>query len=145
MRDIFDVPPIGIDIDGTITEDPQFFNLLISIWPAPVYIITFRHDQERAMRDLRQYGIDSDNFELVLVNGHEKKAAEITKRGIKIMFDDTDEVICPIPGNVLVFKVRNDGNFDFPSKRWFYDKNTGIDFDEYVREITRRRESPGAE
>jgi hypothetical protein len=36
-----------------------------------------------------------------------------------------DEVITHIPEDVMVFKVRNGGNFCSDSGKWLYSKNTG--------------------
>src|SRR4051812_46263292 len=42
------VPALGIDLDGTIDQDPGFFSRLSEFWPGPVYIVTYRHDREKA-------------------------------------------------------------------------------------------------
>jgi hypothetical protein len=44
---------------------------------------------------------------------------------LKSIFDDMDEVITHIPEDVMVFKVRNGGNFCSDSGKWLYSKNTG--------------------
>lgn len=119
------VQPIGIDIDGTIDENPQFFGMLSRIWPAAVYIITFRRNPNETQRYLEELGITYT--ELILVNTFEQKAVEIKKRGIGIFFDDMDEVIAEIPENVTVLKVRNGGNFE--DKKWLYSKKTGTNID----------------
>ena len=54
-----------------------------------------------------------------------EKAAVIARLQIGVFFDDMDEVIGPIPESVKVFKVRNAGNFDFPARKWLYNRHTG--------------------
>jgi hypothetical protein len=36
-----------------------------------------------------------------------------------------DEVLQHVAPECKVFKIRNEGNFDFESKRWLYSKSTG--------------------
>lgn len=116
-------PAIGIDLDGTIDESPDFFRLLTAVWPGRVYVITFRLDYEQAKKDVAKFGVRYD--ELVLVDGFEQKAAVIVKHDIKVFFDDMDEVLMHVPEGVSVFKVRNGGNFDFDARKWLYDRKTG--------------------
>ncbi len=115
------VQPLGLDLDGTIDENPQFFGLLSRLWPAKVYVITYRDDRDRTVADLERYGIRYD--EIIMVKTFAQKAEEIARLGIGVYVDDMDEVITHIPENVTVLKVRNGGNFE--GGKWLYSKNTG--------------------
>lgn len=118
-----DVPAIGLDLDGCIDEAPHFFTPLSHAWPGLVYVITYRRDYNKA----RDY-VDSFNIryeELILVDRFEDKAVVIEDRGIRIYFDDQDEMLMHVPDNVTVLKVRNGGNFDSETRQWLYSSATG--------------------
>ena len=114
-------PPLGLDLDGTIDQDPFFFGLLSRLWPGEVHVITYRDDLDGAKADLDDMAIRYDT--VVLVNSFEQKACEIERLGIGVYFDDMDEVITHIPDTVTVLKVRNGGNF--VDGRWLYSNKTG--------------------
>src|SRR5581483_11571710 len=87
---------VALDIDGTISEHPEFFAVLSAALRKAghrVLVLTYR-DPARG----------------------EATRAQLTAWGIE--FDDQDECIAAVPENVLVCKVRNGGNFDFASQRW---------------------------
>lgn len=115
------VQALGLDLDGTIDENPHFFGLLSRLWPGKVYVITYRNDRTQTEKDLSEYGIHYD--EVVLVNTFSQKAAEIKRLEIGIYIDDMDEVITHIPETVTVLKVRNGGNFE--DNKWLYSDKTG--------------------
>jgi uncharacterized HAD superfamily protein len=126
LKSIFDCGVkmnIGIDLDGTITDAPEFFRALTSKWDGKVYIITYRDNKEIAENDVKKFGVKFD--EVILVNSFKEKADVIREKNIKFFFDDMDEVIMHIPEDVMVFKVRNGGNFCSDSSKWLYSKNTG--------------------
>ena len=114
---------IGLDLDGCIDEAPDFFSTLSEFWPAKVYIITFRRDYEKPKGYVEQFNINYE--EIILVNRFEDKAVVIKEKEITVYFDDQDEILMHIPENVVVFKIRNGGNFDYESKRWLYSNATG--------------------
>ena len=120
-------PPLGLDLDGTIDENPAFFATLAAVWPAPVTIITFRRDRAKAVADLARFGVRYD--ELVLVDQMDAKAAVIAERGIGVYVDDQDEMTANVPAGVTVLKLRNGGNFDFDSRRYLYSDRTGENLD----------------
>ena len=118
-----DVASIGLDLDGCIDEAPHFFAPLSHAWPGDVYVITYRSEYDKA----KQY-VDSFKIrytDLILVNRFEDKAEVIKEKGIRIYFDDQDEMLMHIPDTVTVMKVRNGGNFDSDSKQWLYSAATG--------------------
>lgn len=117
------VPAIGLDLDGCIDEAPTFFGPLSQLWPAAVYVITYRRNFERARDYVNSFDIRYD--ELILVNRFEDKATVIREKGITVYFDDQDEMLMHVPEGVTVLKVRNGGNFDFQSRQWLYSNVTG--------------------
>ena len=114
---------IGIDIDGTITEMPEFFQILTKVWPGKIYIISVRFNRRGTENQLGRLGIKYD--ELVLVHTHAQKVIEAQKRDIKIFFDDNDEVILSMPSTIKVLKIRNIINFDFLDSKWLYGLHAG--------------------
>lgn len=118
-----DSPSIGIDLDGTIDEAPEFFRLLTNLWPGRIYVITYRDDYARAVADVQRHGIKYDR--VVLVDSFRGKAARIAELGISVYFDDMDEMLMHIPEGVAVMKIRNGGNFDYTLGKWLYSKQTG--------------------
>jgi hypothetical protein len=118
-----DSPSIGIDLDGTIDEAPEFFRLLTNLRPGRIYVITYRDDYARAVADVQRHGIKYD--QVVLVDSFREKAARITELGISVYFDDMDEMLMHIPEGVAVMKIRNGGNFDYALRKWLYSKQTG--------------------
>jgi len=115
------LPTLGLDIDGTIDENPQFFSHLSQSYPGRVVIITYRKDKQKAINDVTKHGIYFD--QIVLVNSLSDKARVIKEEGVKIYFDDQDECIINIPSDVTVLKVRNGGNF--VDGKWLFSNETG--------------------
>lgn len=107
-------PTLGLDLDGCVDEAPIFFNVLTTVWPGDVVVITFRQDRATAERDLSRFGIRYS--ELVLVDSLEAKAHVIRDKGVLVYFDDPPETLRDIPPCVSVMLVRNGGNFDFDTK-----------------------------
>ena len=132
--DLPPAPPLGLDLDGTIDENPAFFATLAAVWPAPVTVITFRRDRAKAVADLARHGVRYD--ELVLVDKMDAKAQVIADRGIGVYVDDQDEMTFNVPAGVTVLKLRNAGNFCFDTRRYWYSDRTGINLDD-------RRAAPG--
>ena len=115
------MPALGIDIDGTIDENPSFFAHLSHSYPGRVVIITYRKDKAKAINDVQKYGVYFDD--IFLVNSLDDKARVIAEEGVKIYFDDQDECITNIPLDVTVMKMRNGGNFS--NRKWLYSEETG--------------------
>jgi hypothetical protein len=116
-------PALGLDLDGTIDESPEFFRTLTACWPGKVYVITYRSDRAPAKEDVEKHGIRYD--ELILVGAFAEKAVRIKELGIAVYVDDQDEMLLDIPETVTVLKIRNAGNFDFDEKQWLYSRRTG--------------------
>lgn len=122
IKNIFDdAPTLGLDLDGTIDESPEFFKILSKVWPGLVIIITCRNDIEKARADVARFDVYYD--ELVMVRRLEDKAAVIKEYNVQVYVDDQDECLSNIPDNVTVLKIRNPGNFD--AAKWLYSNDTG--------------------
>ena len=114
---------LGLDLDGVITETPEFFSAWSHSWPGEVVIITYRKDRKKAEQDLADRNIRYD--ELVLVDRFEAKAEVIASLGVTFYVDDQPEMLKTIPSNVNVMLFRNEGNFDFQDQRWMLSRQTG--------------------
>jgi uncharacterized HAD superfamily protein len=114
---------LGLDLDGVITDAPEFFSAWTHSWPGEVVIITYRKDRQKAVQDLADRNIRYD--ELVLVDRFEAKAEEIAKLGVGFYIDDQPEMLKTIPADVNIMLFRNEGNFDFADQRWMLSRRTG--------------------
>lgn len=112
---------VALDIDGTISEHPQFFAVLSSALRAAghrVIVLTYRNPDWVAATEakLKEWGIAFD--ELVIAPSLTSKGALCASLDVDLFFDDQDECIADVPESVLVCKVRNGGNFNFEDRRW---------------------------
>lgn len=107
---------LGLDLDGCITDAPEFFSAWSHSWPGKVFVITYRRDKQKAIRDLVEHNIRYD--EVILVDRFDGKAAVIADKGVTHYVDDQPEMLKNIPSGVHVMLFRNPGNFDFNSNRW---------------------------
>lgn len=114
---------LGLDLDGVITESPEFFSAWTHSWPGEVVIITYRKDRQKAVQDLSERSIRYD--ELVLVDRFDGKAEVISELGVAFYVDDQPEMLKGIPANVNVMLFRNEGNFDFSDRQWMLSSRTG--------------------
>jgi uncharacterized HAD superfamily protein len=118
------LPTLGIDLDGTITESPIFFQLLTHKWPGRVVVVTYRDDLDKAKEDLDALFIRYDD--VILADDFDKSEI-IAREEIEIYIDDQDEMTQNIPEGVTVLKMRNNGNFDYNAKKWLYSEKTGVE------------------
>ncbi|MGB7325712.1 MAG: hypothetical protein WBD31_12630 [Rubripirellula sp.] len=114
---------LGLDLDGTITDAPEFFSAWTNSWPGQVVIITYRTDREKTISDLEEHKIRYDD--LVLVDRMDGKAAVIAEYGVTMYVDDQPEMLKNVPAGVNVMLFRNEGNFDFGDERWMLSQQTG--------------------
>ncbi|MCO8122620.1 hypothetical protein NHH03_12810 [Stieleria sp. TO1_6] len=114
---------LGLDLDGTITDAPEFFSAWTNSWPGRVVIITYRTDREKTIRDLEEHKIRYDD--LVLVDRMDGKAAVIAEYGVTMYVDDQPEMLKNVPAGVNVMLFRNEGNFDFGDELWMLSQQTG--------------------
>lgn len=113
---------IGLDLDGTITENYHFFRELSNTWRSgKVYIITYRNSVNPVINILTSNMIRYDD--IILAKSLNDKARIIKELNIKVYFDDQDECLYNIPEDVTVFKIRNEGNFS--NQKWLYSRDTG--------------------
>lgn len=122
---------IGIDLDNTITEYPEFFSLMTNALHsfAEIFVITNREKSIRSRENIK------DELELMNIFYHHiiitgEKADFILENDINILFEDTDEYFLELPEKVKVFKIREPGNFDFGQKKWIYGNSTGVNIDD---------------
>lgn len=112
---------VALDIDGTISERPEFFAVLSAALRAAghrVIVLTYRDAgrSEATRMHLAAWGVGFDD--LVIAPSLEAKGELCAALGVDVFFDDQDECIASVPEGVLVCKVRNGGNFDFTRRRW---------------------------
>ena len=116
---------LGLDLDGTITESPEYFALLKKAWKgagAKIFVISYRSDYNKAKEDVERLIGEVD--EIILVDSFDAKAAVIKEKNIGVYYDDQPEMMHNIPAGVQVFLVRNGGNFDFDDQRWVMSDKT---------------------
>ncbi len=118
---------IALDIDNTINSNAKtikFFSLLTGMFDdiVEIFIITNRDPEsyENTQDELFRMGICYDYLFLTA-----DKAKVILEKDIDIVFEDTDEYFVQLPESVVVFKIREDGNFDFSDGKWIYGDKTG--------------------
>jgi uncharacterized HAD superfamily protein len=116
-------PALGLDLDGVITDAPEFFSAWTHSWPGRVVVVTYRKDRGKAISDLEQRNIRFD--EVVLVDRFEEKATVLREKLITIYVDDQPEILKHIPEGIHVMLFRNEGNYDFEDRRWILSQETG--------------------
>jgi ribonucleotide monophosphatase NagD (HAD superfamily) len=109
---------IAVDLDGTISEYPEFFKLFtkaMSQTGCRIYILTDRPPgtEEMVAEQLQSYGITCDTIKIT-----SEKSRYISQEKITVLFDDMDQYFVDLPAEVAVFKIRQKYNFDFAEKRW---------------------------
>ncbi|MCP4478908.1 MAG: hypothetical protein GY818_12545 [Planctomycetaceae bacterium] len=114
---------LGIDLDGVITDAPEFFSAWTHSWPGKVIIITFRSDRQKAIDDLASRNIKWN--ELVLVDRFDAKAEIIEEKNVDLYIDDQPEMLINIKSKTHVMLFRNGGNYDFDEKKWMLSEQTG--------------------
>ena len=120
---------ILLDLDGTINYAPNFFSQFTRAMKdiAEIHVVTYRLDHQKDETVAELANLNISYHHLVLTK--EKLEYALTK-GINVVFEDTDEMFKYMPESILVMKVRETDNFDFKSRRWVYDDNTGIHIDD---------------
>ena len=123
---------IAIDLDGTINanrDSVEFFSIMthLLIPEHRIYILTNREpNTEQLIADeLAEYGIDYN--QIVITSD---KALFMRNNNISIYFENEDEYLLELNEEVTVFKIREDGNFDFAEKKWIGSRATTILIDE---------------
>ena len=114
---------LGLDLDGCITDAPEFFCAWAHSWPGRVVVITYRRDRQKAIDDLASRNIRYDD--LILVDRFEAKAEVIAQYEVSLYVDDQPEMLKNVPIGVNVMLFRNEGNFDFKDRKWMLSDQTG--------------------
>ena len=118
---------LALDLDSTITASKQsieFFSILTHLLIAEhrIYIITNRepNTEQEIAEELDYLGIEYN--EIIITS---KKAEFIKENGITIYFENQDHYFLELGESVVVFKIREEGNFDFAKeKKWIGNKKT---------------------
>ena len=116
-------PTLGLDLDGVITEAPEFFSTWTHAWPGKVIVITYRRDRKKAIEDLNSRNIRYD--QVILVDRFDAKAEVIAEHGVTFYVDDQPEMLKYIPASVQCMLFRNEGNYDFEDRKWMFSGETG--------------------
>ena len=114
---------LGLDLDGVITEAPEFFSAWTHSWPGKVIVITYRNDRQKAITDVESRNIRYD--EIILVDRFDAKAEVIRDKGVNIYVDDQPEMLKNISHGCHIMLFRNDGNFDTDDQKWMLSSETG--------------------
>lgn len=112
---------VGLDIDGLLDEQPEFFALLSAALRAGgnfVAVLTYRDPErrEQTAKQLDDWGIVYE--ELHFASSLPDKGRLCRELKLDIYFDDQDECVVGVDEATTVLKIRNDGNFDFRAKKW---------------------------
>ena len=117
---------IAIDLDNTITANRQsieFFKILthLLIPEHKIYIISNRapNSEQEIAQVLKDLEISYS--EIIITS---EKAEYIKEQGITIFFENEDEYFLEMEEEVVVFKIRESGNFSFSEKKWIGSKRT---------------------
>jgi hypothetical protein len=118
---------VAVDLDNTITapHSAEFWQVLteLLIPEHEIYIISDRDkDPETKIKTKEELASLGIRFTELIIT--EKKATAIEQLGITVFFEDTDEYLRDCPEDVLVFKVREPGNFSFAKKKWIGSERT---------------------
>ena len=109
---------IGLDLDGTISEYPEFFEIFsraMAETGCRIYVITDRTPgtEVDVADELERYGI---TYHVLKITSD--KAKYMLEEGISVLYDDRDEYFEKLPEQVAVFKIRQKYNFDFVRRKW---------------------------
>ena len=118
---------LALDLDNTINASRQsieFFSIPTHLLIAEhrIYIITNRepNTEQEIAEELDYLGIEYN--EIIITS---KKAEFIKENGITIYFENQDHYFLELGESVVVFKIREEGNFDFAKeKKWIGNKKT---------------------
>lgn len=113
-------PVLGLDFVGTISDYPQFFEILSHLWQGTVIIISHVDNVEVLEPYLEQFNIRYDKA--IAVPPNLSKADVIREEEVDYYFDDGVSNHNDIPASVASFLVRGIGNFDYSKKIWKMDR-----------------------
>ena len=111
---------IAIDLDNTITASEQsieFFSVLSQLFIVEHKIVILTNREPNTEQEIAEE-LDYHNIDYSEIVITADKAQYINENRINIFFEDTDEYFLDLGSEVTVFKIREDGNFDFKAKKW---------------------------
>ena len=118
---------ISIDIDGTINSTDtsiSFFQIMTHLLhPDPDVSITVLTGREPGTEaeiadELAQMNILYD--QIVITDNKQ----DYIKKNISVVFENEDESMKTLGPDILVLKVREEGNYNFQTYKWYGDRNT---------------------
>jgi len=114
---------IAVDLDGTISEYPEYFRLFteaMSRAGCRIYIVTDREagTEAQVAEQLESCAIRYDVIKIT-----SQKSRYIMQEEIEVLYDDTDSYFADLPAEVAVFKIRQKYNYDFEKKKWIDNQN----------------------
>ena len=117
---------IAIDLDNTITASKnsiEFFSILTHLLIAEhsIHILTNRepNTEQEIAEELDYLCIDYN--EIIITD---KKTEFIRNNNVNIFFENQDEYFLELNEEVVVFKIRDSGNFSFAEKKWIGNNTT---------------------
>jgi len=119
---------ISIDIDGTINSTNtaiSFFRIMTHLLQPDsdinITILTNREPGTEAQiaKELARMNISYDDIVIT-----SKKAEYIKNNDISVVFENEDEIFQHLGADILVFKVRETGNYNYMSGRWYGSADT---------------------
>lgn len=113
-------PVLGLDFVGTISDYPEFFEILTRFWQGTVVIISYCDTVEEIVPYLDRFNIRYDK--IIAVSMDISKAKIIEEENVDFFFDDGVSNHEDLPENVASFLVRGIGNFDYSRKMWKMDR-----------------------
>ena len=115
---------ISIDIDGTLNSSDtskSFFQLMTHLLlpEANITILTSREPgtESQVRNELAEMNILYD--QLVITDN---KQQYITDNNISVVFENEDEKFQGLGKDILVLKVREEGNYNFETYKWYGSK-----------------------
>ena len=117
---------IALDLDHTINataNSSEFFKIIthLLINEHKIYIITNRDigSEQEIAQELKELGIEYSRIVIT-----DKKAKYIRANKIDIVFENSDEYFLELGEEVIVFKIRESGNFSFAENKWIGSNKT---------------------
>ena len=117
---------VSIDIDGTINSSDtsiSFFQIMTHLLhpEAHITILTAREPgtEDKIIAELSTMNILYDKLVIT-----DNKQEYIKSHNISVVFENEDESFKSLGSDILVLKVREEGNYNFKTGRWYGSKQT---------------------
>jgi hypothetical protein len=112
---------IGLDLDGLLDEQTEFFAFLTAALRASghfIAVLTYRDPHSRTKTEAHLAELEIIYDELHFARSLSDKGRLCRELKIDVYFDDQDECLQNVDATTTVFKIRNGGNFDFQERKW---------------------------